>query len=213
MSDFDLTPEEAARLLEDELSEVKAELEDSTIDSHAIADSLMKRSDFEGLDIFTPPDNVPVFSQAEHAELSTEVAGQARAWDIAFGVAKNQLVAADVELTYAQVGLKEAKTTVVHQQIANEGLRLIEMSETGKLIAARTEGVVIATHMQGIKNATGRELVSLEADFAKALIDGTIAKINATNAKTDALLLEIEAKQMKAAGIDGSYEYSSTPLG
>lgn len=212
MSNFDLTPEEADKVLRDELNDVIADMDDATVDSYAAIDGLMKASDYESSDIFTPPDNVPFISQEEHADLAAQVAGQARSWDIALGNAKNRLTAADVEHVYAQVGLKEAQTLVVHQQTANEGLRLIEMTKTGELIAARTQGVVIATQLQGVKNTAAIQMVSLEAEYAQAAIEGAVAKINATRAKTDTLLLEIEAKQMKAAGVEGSYEYQPSNI-
>lgn len=86
------------------------------------------------------------------------------------------------------------------------------MTKAGELIAARTQGVVIATQLQGVKNTAAIQMVSLEAEYAQAAIEGAVAKINATRAKTDTLLLEIEAKQMKAAGVEDSYEYRPSSI-
>ena len=206
MAEFDFSPEEIERQVDAEREAIALELEESRNDSYAAADDFMIAADYEGSDIFTPPDNVPVLTQAEHNELTQIVSGQTRAWDIAKGVAKNAQSAAEVEGIYANVGLIDARTAVTREQTVNEGLRLIEVSETGKLIAARTDGVVIATQMQGLKNEAGRQMVVLEADRTQALIDSTVADINAIRSTTEAKLLEAEGKYLKSAGERSPYD-------
>ena len=205
-SNFDFSPEEVDKQLESEREAVAQELEESTNDSYAAFDDYMTASDYSGPDIFTPPDNVPAMSQEDHNELAPIVAGQARAWDIAKGVARNAQSAAEVENIYSNVALIDAKTSVVRQKTVNEGLRLIEVTETGKLIAARTDGVVIATQMQSLKNEAGRELLVLEADRSQALIESAVADINAIRSSTESKLLEAEGKYLKGAGPNGSYD-------
>lgn len=206
MSDFDFSPEEIERQVEAEREAIAQELEDAKADSYAAADDFMSAADYNGPDIFTPPDNVPVLTQAEHNELTQIVSGQTRAWDIAKGVAKNAQSAAEVESIYANIGLIDARTTVTREQIVNEGLRLIEVSETGKLIAARTEGVTIATQLQRLKNEAGHQMAALEAERTQALIDSTIADINAIRSSTEAKLLEAEGKYLKSAGEPSPYD-------
>ncbi|MEO1396460.1 MAG: hypothetical protein AAFV90_26525 [Cyanobacteria bacterium J06634_5] len=207
MADFDFSPEEIARQVDTERDEIALELEESRNDSYAAADELMSAIDYESPDIFTPPENVPALTQAEHNELTQIVSGQTRAWDIAKGVAKNAQSAAEVEGIYANVGLIDARTAVTREQTVNEGLRLIEVSETGKLISARTEGVVIATQLQGLKNEAGRQMVVLEADRTQALLDSTVADINAIRSSTEAKLLEAEGKYLKSAGTPSPYDF------
>ena len=206
MSEFDFSPEEIERQVEAEREAIAQELEDAKADSYAAADDFMSAADYNGPDIFTPPDNVPVLTQAEHNELTQIVSGQTRAWDIAKGVAKNAQSAAEVESIYANIGLIDARTTVTREQIVNEGLRLIEVSETGKLIAARTEGVTIATQLQRLKNEAGHQMAALEAERTQALIDSTIADINAIRSSTEAKLLEAEGKYLKSAGEPSPYD-------
>ena len=206
MAEFDFSPEEIERQVDAERETIALELEESRNDSYAAADDFMIAADYEGSDIFTPPDNVPVLTQAEHNELTQIVSGQTRAWDIAKGVAKNAQSAAEVEGIYASVGLIDARTAVTREQTVNEGFRLIEVSETGKLIAARTDGVVIATQMQGLKNEAGRQMVVLEADRTQALIDSAVADINAIRSTTEAKLLEAEGKYLKSAGERSPYD-------
>ena len=206
MAEFDFSPEEIERQVDAEREAIALDLEASRNDSYAVADDFMSAADYEGPDIFTPPDNVPVLTQAEHNELTQIVSGQTRAWDIAKGVAKNAQSAAEVESIYANVGLIDARAAVTREQTVNEGLRLIEVSETGKLIAARTEGVVIATQMQGLKNEAGRQMVVLEADRTQALVDSTVADINAIRSTTEAKLLEAEGKYLKSAGDHSPYD-------
>ena len=207
MSEFDFSPEEIERQVAAEREAIAQELEDTRADSYAAADHLMSAADYEGPDIFTPPDNVPVLTQAEHNDLTQIVSGQTRAWDIAKGVARNAQSAAEVENIYANVGLIDARTAVTREQIVNEGLRLVEVSETGKLISARTEGVVIATQMQGLKNQAGHQMIALEAERTQALIESTIADINAIRSTTEAKLLEAEGKYLKSAGDHSSYSF------
>lgn len=206
MTDFDFSPEEIARQVDAEREAIALELEDSRHDSYAAADEFMSAAEYQGTDIFTPPDNVPVLTQAEHNDLTQIVSGQTRAWDIAKGVAKNAQSAAEVESIYTNVGLIDARTAVTREQIVNEGLRLIEVSETSKLISARTEGVVIATQMQGLKNEAGRQMVVLEAERTQAIIDSTVADINAIRSTTEAKLLEAEGKYLKSAGERSPYD-------
>ena len=206
MSEFDFSPEEIERQVEAEREAIAQELEDAKADSYAAADDFMSAADYNGPDIFTPPDNVPILTQAEHNELTQIVSGQTRAWDIAKGVAKNAQSAAEVESIYANIGLIDARTTVTREQIVNEGLRLIEVSETGKLIAARTEGVAIATQLQRLKNEAGHQMAALEAERTQALIDSTIADINAIRSSTEAKLLEAEGRYLKSAGEPSPYD-------
>ena len=210
MKDFDFSPEEIAIQIDAERDAIAQELEESRNDSYAAADNFMQAADYGGADIFTPPENVPALTQAEHNELTQIVSGQTRAWDIAKGVAKNAQSAAEVESIYATVGLIDARTAVTREQIVNEGLRLVEVSETGKLISARTEGVVIATQMQGLKNEAGRQMVVLEGERTQALIDSAIADINAIRSTTEAKLLEAEGKYLKSAGERSPYEFRQT---
>lgn len=200
MADFDFSPEELERQVDAERTEIAQELENAKADTYAATDDFMSATDYESSDIFTPPENVPALTQAEHNDLTQIVSGQTRAWDIAKGVAKNAQSAAEVESIYANIGLIDARTTVTKEQIVNEGLRLIEVSETGKLISTRTEGVVIATQMQALKNEAGHQMIALEAERTQALIDSTIADINAIRSSTEAKLLEAEGKYLKSAG-------------
>ena len=206
MSDFDFSPEEIERQIDAEREAITQELEDARNDTYAASDEFMSATDYDGPDIFTPPENVPVLTQAEHNELTQIVSGQTRAWDIAKGVAKNAQSAAEVESIYANIGLIDARTTVTREQIVNEGLRLVEVSETGKLIAARTEGVAIATQLQRLKNEAGHQMAALEAERTQALIDSTIADINAIRSSTEAKLLEAEGKYLKSAGEPSPYD-------
>ena len=212
MADFDFSPEELDRQVDAQREAIAQELKDAREDTYATTDDFMHAVNYESADIFTPPDNVPVLTQAEHNDLTQIVSGQTRAWDIAKGVAKNAQSAAEVESIYANVGLIDARTTVTREQIVNEGLRLVEVSETGKLIAARTEGVVIATQMQALKNQAGHQMIALEAERTQALIDSTIADINAIRSTTEAKLLEAEGKYLKSAGDRSPYDFRQSPL-
>jgi len=210
MSDFDFSPEELERQVNAQREAIAQELEDTKQDAYAASDNLMSAADYEGPNIFTPPDNVPTLTQAEHNELTQIVSGQTRAWDIAKGVAKNAQSAAEVESIYANVGLIDARTMVTREKTVNEGLRLIEVSETGKLISARTEGIVIATQMQALKNEAGQQMIALEAERTQALIDSTIADINAIRSSTEAKLLEAEGKYLKSAGEPSPYDFKQS---
>lgn len=87
MRDFDFSPEELQRQVEAEREAIAQELEESREDSYTNTDDFMHAAEYEGADIFTPPENVPVLTQAEHNELTQIVSGQNRAWNIAKDVA------------------------------------------------------------------------------------------------------------------------------
>ena len=104
-------------------------------------------------------------------------------------VAKNYIVTERIEGHYADAALINAQTQVKYQNIANEGLKLQQAIQVGELIAAKTEGILIETQTQGVKNLTARKLLEIEAERGNALIEGAALEVQGIRAANNSRLI------------------------
>ncbi|NEP19815.1 MAG: hypothetical protein F6J97_23500 [Leptolyngbya sp. SIO4C1] len=176
-------------------------------ESEQFTDALFKAAAFDPKTPFAPPETVPGYDIATYHELKGIATEQARAWEVAELVAKNKVKAEKVESLYADAALIQAQTQVKYQGIENEGLKLQQAIEVGKLIIAKTEGVQIEQQRQSIVNSNARTLVELEAEKGQAIIEGMSLEIEAIRAENNARLMasQNDFATLKGAGVGGSY--------
>ena len=161
-------------------------------DTESSVERLFKASDYASSTPFAPPSNVPVLETEEHSELMQTVNGQSLAWEVAIGNAKNAEKAAVVEQSYANAALTQAKTQVIYQKIANEGLNLQQAIRAGELIQTKTEGIEIAIAHEQAKNLGARELAELESQRTAALIHAGKTDIGIIYERTNQKLIKAQ---------------------
>lgn len=158
-------------------------------DTEQRVSSLFKAADYAPGDPFTPPDNIPGYDEATYQSLKQQAVEQSRALEVAEQVAKNYVVTERVESHYADAALINAGTQVTYQNIANEGLKLQQAIQVGELIASKTEGILIETQTQGVKNLTARKLLEIEAERGSALVEGAALEVQGIRAANNSRLI------------------------
>ena len=179
-----------ARQVLAEADELLRQNRDILSDSQRQIDTLFKAAEYAPVSPFTPPDAIPGYDQATYHELKNLAVEQSRALDVAELVAKNHVKVERVEGLYADAALIQAQTTTKHQNITNEGLKLQQAIQVGRLITVKTEGLLIETQTQETKNLTARRLLELEAERGNALIEGAAIEIEEIRANNNARLIE-----------------------
>ncbi|NEP60625.1 MAG: hypothetical protein F6K31_27110 [Symploca sp. SIO2G7] len=166
-----------------------AETRGNQQDTEQRVNSLFKAADYAPNDPFTPPDTIPGYDEATYQQLKQQAVEQSRALEVGELVAKNYIVTERIEGHYADAALINAQTQVKYQNIANEGLKLQQAIQVGELIAAKTEGILIETQTQGVKNLTARKLLEIEAERGNALIEGAALEVQGIRAANNSRLI------------------------
>ena len=178
-----------ARQILAETEQFLADTRGNQQDTEQRVSSLFKAADYAPSDPFTPPDTIPGYDEATYQQLKQQAVEQSRALEVAEQVAKNYVVTERVESHYADAALINAGTQVTYQNIANEGLKLQQAIQVGDLIAAKTEGILIETQTQGVKNLTARKLLEIESERGNALIEGAALEVQGIRAANNSRLI------------------------
>ena len=181
--------DQIARQILRETEQFLAETRGNQQETEQRVSSLFKAADYAPSDPFTPPDNIPGYDEATYQALKQQAVEQSRALEVAEQVAKNYVVTERVESHNADAALINAGTQVKYQNIANEGLKLQQAIQVGELIAAKTEGILIETQTQGVKNLTARKLLEIEAERGNALIEGAALEVQGIRAANNSRLI------------------------
>lgn len=122
-------------------------------------------------------------------------------------VAQNHVKVERIEGLYTDAALIQAQTRVKQEFIGNEGLKLQQAIQAGRLIVSKTEGLQIETSMQQTRNLTASRLVEIEALKGNALIEGASLQVEGIRADNNALLMasQKDFESMRGAGVNGSY--------
>ncbi|ESA35098.1 hypothetical protein N836_13615 [Leptolyngbya sp. Heron Island J] len=181
--------DQIARQILAETEQFLADTRGNQQDTEQRVNSLFKAADYAPDDPFTPPDTIPGYDEATYQALKQQAVEQSRALEVGELVAKNYIVTERIEGHYADAALIQAQTQVKYQNIANEGLKLQQAIQVGELITAKTEGILIETQTQGVKNLTARKLLEIEAERGNALIEGAALEVQGIRAANNSRLI------------------------
>ena len=185
----DAERDQIARQILDETEQFLSETRGNQRTSEQRIEGLFKAADYAPHDPFLPPDNIPGYDEATYQALKQQAVEQSRALEVAEQVAKNHVVVERVEGLYTDAALIQAQTQVKHQHIANEGLKLQQAIQVGESISSKTEGLLIETQTQGVKNMTARKLLEIEAERGNALIQGAALEVQGIRAANNSRLI------------------------
>ena len=174
------------------------------VSSRELPSNGFKAEGYAPSDPFSPLNGVPQQSKEERNEIMGINAGQARALDSALEVAQNWNKVLKVENSYVNADLTRAKTQNLDRQIHNERLKGLQYEQAGQLIAAKTEGLLLLTEQQSIRNETQRALNSLERVRGGELILQLETEIKQLRAATDSRVSALQASYL-SAGEQGGY--------
>ena len=176
-------------------------------ESKQFVSSIFKASDYAPSDPFTPPENIPGYDQATYQQLNQLAVEQQRALEVGEKVAANHVKVERIEGLYTDAALIQAQTRVKQEFIGNEGLKLQQAIQAGRLIVAKTEGIAAETGMQQQRNLTANALISIEAQKGQAIIEGAMLQVEGIRADNNALLMSSQKDfdSMRGAGTNGSY--------
>ena len=176
-------------------------------ESKQFVSSIFKASDYAPSDPFAPPENIPGYDQATYQQLNQLAVEQQRALEVGEKVAANHVKVERIEGLYTDAALIQAQTRVKQEFIGNEGLKLQQAIQAGRLIVAKTEGIAAETGMQQQRNLTANTLISIEAQKGQAIIEGAMLQVEGIRADNNALLMSSQKDfdSMRGAGANGSY--------
>jgi len=176
-------------------------------ESKQFVSSIFKASDYAPSDPFAPPENIPGYDQATYQQLNQLAVEQQRALEVGEKVAANHVKVERIEGLYTDAALIQAQTRVKQEFIGNEGLKLQQAIQAGRLIVAKTEGIAAETGMQQQRNLTANTLISIEAQKGQAIIEGAMLQVEGIRADNNALLMSSQKdfESMRGAGTNGSY--------
>lgn len=196
-----------AQQIIDDYNQTQVAAEDSRTESERFVGSLFKAADYAPADPFTPPDTLPGYDQATYQQLNQLAAEQQRALEVGEKVAQNHVKVERIEGLYTDAALIQAQTRVKQEFIGNEGLKLQQAIQAGRLIVSKTEGLQIETSMQQTRNLTASRLVEIEALKGDALIEGARLQVEGIRSDNNALLMasQKDFESMRGAGVNGSY--------
>ena len=196
-----------AQQLIDDSREMLDSMNESQEDSKQFVSSLFKASDYAPADPFTPPSNIPGYDQGTYQQLNQLAVEQQRALEVGEKVAANHVKVERIEGLYTDAALIQAQTRVKQEFIGNEGLKLQQAIQAGRLIVAKTEGIAAETGMQQQRNLTANTLISIEAQKGQAIIEGAMLQVEGIRADNNALLMSSQKDfdSMRGAGTNGSY--------
>ncbi|MGB7249491.1 MAG: hypothetical protein WBC73_11175 [Phormidesmis sp.] len=196
-----------AQQIIDDHNQSKADTEDSRQESSEFVSSIFKAADYAPADPFTPPENIPGYDQGTYQQLNQLAVEQQRALEVGEKVAQNHVRVERIEGLYTDAALIQAQTRVKQEYIGNEGLKLNQAIQAGRLIVSKTEGLQIETAMQNTRNLTASRLVEIESLKGQALIEGASLQVEGIRADNNALLMasQKDFESMRGAGVNGSY--------
>ena len=196
-----------AQQLIDDYRQSQTNTEQSKSESKAFVSSIFKAEHYAPADPFTPPENIPGYDQATYQQLKQMAVEQARALEVGEQVAQNHVKVERIEGLYTDAALIQAQTRVKHEFIGNEGLKLQQAIQAGKLITAKTEGLQIETSMQATRNLTASRLVEIESAKGQAMIEGAVLAVEGIRSDNNSLLLKSQKdfESMRGAGVGGTY--------
>ncbi|MGB3298669.1 MAG: hypothetical protein WBA76_10405 [Phormidesmis sp.] len=196
-----------AQQLIDDSRELLDSMNESQEDSKQFVSSLFKAADYAPTDPFAPPESIPGYDQGTYQQLNQLAVEQQRALEIGEKVAANHVKVERIEGLYTDAALIQAQTRVKQEFIGNEGLKLQQAIQAGRLIVAKTEGIATETGMQKQRNLTANTLVEIEAKKGQAVIEGAMLQVEGIRADNNALLMSSQKdfESMRGAGVNGSY--------
>lgn len=196
-----------AQQLIDDSRQLLDDQDASRQESQQFVSGIFKAADYAPSDPFTPPDNIPGYDQGTYQRLNQLAVEQQRALEVGEKVAQNHVRVERIEGLYTDAALIQAQTRVKQEFIGNEGLKLQQAIQAGKLIVAKTEGLQIETSMQQTRNLTASRLVEIESMKGQALIEGSLLQVEGIRADNNALLMSSQKdfESMRGAGINGGY--------
>jgi hypothetical protein len=196
-----------AQQLIDEHNQGQRDVEESQQESKQFVSSIFKAADYAPADPFAPPENIPAYDQATYQQLNQLAVEQQRALEVGEKVAQNHVKVERIEGLYTDAALIQAQTRVKQELIGNEGLKLNQAIQAGRLIVAKTEGIQIDTDMQKTRNLTASRLVEIESAKGQAMIEGASLQVEGIRSENNALLMSSQKdfESMRGAGVNGTY--------
>ncbi len=196
-----------AQQLIDDSRQMLDDMNTSQEDAKEFVSSIFKAADYAPTDPFTPPENIPGYDQGTYQQLNQLAVEQQRALEVGEKVAQNHVRVERIEGLYTDAALIQAQTRVKQEFIGNEGLKLQQAIQAGRLIIAKTEGLQAETGMQQQRNLTANTLVEIEAKKGQAMIEGAMLQVEGIRADNNALLMSSQKdfESMRGAGVNGSY--------
>lgn len=204
------TEQERDRIAQDIINDSRDllnRMDESKQEAEQFVSSIFKAADYAPTDPFAPPENIPGYDQATYQQLKQLAVEQARALEVGEQVAQNHVKVERIEGLYTDAALTQAQTRVKQEFIGNEGLKLQQAIQAGKLIVSKTEGLQIETSMQTTRNMTANRLVEIESMKGQALIEGAVLAVEGIRSDNNSLLLQSQKdfESMRGAGINGGF--------
>ena len=199
--------DELAQQLINDSRQLLDDINSSRQEASEFVSSIFKAADYAPGDPFVPPKNIPGYDQATFQQLNQLAVEQQRALEVGEKVAQNHVRVERIEGLYTDAALIQAQTRVKQEYIGNEGLKLQQAIQAGKLIITKTEGLQIETAMQQTRNLTANRLVEIEAMKGNAIIEGASLQVEGIRADNNALLMasQKDFESMRGAGVNGGY--------
>lgn len=196
-----------AQQLIDDSRQMLNDMNTSQENAKEFVSSIFKAADYAPTDPFTPPENIPGYDQGTYQQLNQLAVEQQRALEVGEKVAQNHVRVERIEGLYTDAALIQAQTRIKQEFIGNEGLKLQQAIQAGRLIVAKTEGLQAETGMQQQRNLTANTLVEIEAEKGQAMIEGAMLQVEGIRADNNALLMSSQKdfESMRGAGVNGSY--------
>jgi len=193
--------EDFSALALDEADRIEAETNDS---EQASYDGVSEFFDLENELIYDPIEasRQPGLTLEESTEVMGGLASRHRLKLAEKQNAETNLVITETAILSEKARFNVAKRDVLTQSTANEGKRLLQTVEQGKLIDQKTIGYALQGVSQRLLNAREFDVIQLETEKTDAIIASTIADIESIKSGTETKLLNARDAALKAAGVD-----------
>ena len=203
-NDFDFSTEDFSAIANDVVANLRSELDDAERTAYD------ERENYFDLDAAIAIDPIeasqrPGLTLEESTEVMSGLANWKRMQDAEKVMAEGNKVISETALLTEQTRLNLAKRDVLTQDVANEGKRLLMSIERGKLIEEKAIGLTLQGVTQQVLNHREVNVIELEMSKTEALIQGTIADIEAIRSSTETKQLKARDAALRAAGIEGTY--------
>lgn len=202
---YDFESEDYSAIASEVISNITADLEDAEQAAYN------GREEFFDVDAALATDPIeasqrPGLTLEESTEVMSGLANWKRMNDAHLAMAEGNETISKTALVTERTRFNLSKRDVMTQDIANEGKRLVQSIERGKLIDDKTLGIALQGVTQQVLNAREIDIIRLEMGKTEAVISSRIAEIEAIKSDTETKMLQAREKVMKAAGIDGTYD-------
>ena len=203
--DYDFQTEDYSAIAEEAIANVTSDLEDSE------AAAYDERESFFDVDAELATDPIEASQRdgltlEESTEVMSGLANWKRMTEAHLSMAEGNETISKTALVTERTRLNLAKRDVMTQDVANEGKRLIQSIERGKLTDEKTLGLALQGVTQQVLNAREIDIIRLEMGKTEAVISSRIAEIEAIKSDTETKMLQAREKVMKAAGVNGTYD-------